>query len=152
MGLLPKEQLIASDKPLIDAITTVMGPIGGQLLAALGLVSLLGSTIGWVMLSAEIPSAAAKQGIFIPRFQKENKNGIPAFSLLITNLLGQVFVFSTVSNSISQAFNFVILIATLSYLVPYLIATAFQMKLVITGETYEDGKSRITDSIIGIIE
>ena len=151
MGLLPKEQLIASDKPLIDAIITVLGPIGGQLLAALGLVSLLGSTIGWVMLSAEIPSAAAKQGIFIPRFQKENKNGIPAFSLLLTNLLGQIFIFSTVSNSISQAFNFVIYIATLSYLVPYLISTAFQMKLIITGETYEDGKSRITDSIIGII-
>lgn len=151
MGLLPQEQLVNSDKPLIDAIVTVMGPIGGKLLAALGMISLLGSTIGWIMLSAEVPSAAAKQGLFIPRFMEENSNGIPVFSLVFTNILGQLFIFSTVSNSISQAFDFVIYIATLSYLVPYMISSAFQLKLVITGETYEDGKNRITDAIIGVI-
>ncbi|MGM9929269.1 MAG: amino acid permease, partial [Bacillus sp. (in: firmicutes)] len=151
MGLLPHEVLINSDKPLIDGIETVLGPIGGKLLAALGLISLLGSTIGWVMITSEIPSAAAKQGIFISRFTKENKNGIPVFSLLCTNLLGQLFIFSTVSNSISQAFNFIIYIATLSYLIPYVISTAFQLKLVITGETYENGKGRVIDGIIGIL-
>ncbi len=151
MGLLPKEVLVTSDKPLIDAITTVLGPIGGSLLALLGLVSLLGSTIGWIMLSAEVPSAAAKQGLFIPKFMEENEHGVPVFSLVCTNLLGQLFIFSTISSSISQAFNFVIYIATLSYLIPYLISTAFQMKLVITGETYEDGKNRVTDMIIGAI-
>lgn len=151
MGLLPKEALIASDKPLIDAIVTVLGPVGGQMLAGLGLISLLGSTIGWVMLSAEIPSAAAKQGIFIPSFMKENDKGVPAYSLLITNLLGQVFIFSTISNSISQAFDFVTYIATLSYLLPYCISTLFQVKLVYTGETYENGKGRIADGIIGVL-
>lgn len=149
MGLLPQEVLVTSEKPLIDAIETVLGPVGGKLLAALGLISLIGSTIGWVMLAAEVPSAAAKQGLFIPRFMKENKNGIPTFSLLCTNLLGQVFIFSTISNSISEAFNFIIYIATLSYLIPYLISSSFQVKLVWTGETYEDGKGRITDGIIG---
>lgn len=151
MGLLPQEALLASDKPLIDAIETVLGPIGGKLLAGLGLISLLGSTIGWIMLSSEVPSAAAKQGLFIPRFMKENSKGLPVFSLYCTNILGQLFIFSTISNSISQAFNFVIYIATLSYLVPYLISSAFQLKLVITGETYEDGKNRITDGIIGTV-
>ena len=41
MSLLPHDVLITSDKPLIDGIETVLGPIGGKLLAALGLVSLL---------------------------------------------------------------------------------------------------------------
>ena len=101
------------------------------------------------MLSAEVPSAAAKQGIFIPRFMKENKKGIPAFSLLLTNVLGQVFIFSTISNSISEAFNFIIYIATLSYLVPYVIAAVFQLKLVFTGETYGSKDGRLKDGIIG---
>lgn len=149
MGLLPQEVLVTSEKPLIDAIETVLGPVGGKLLAALGLISLIGSTIGWTMISAEIPSVAAKQGIFIPRFMKENKKGIPAFSLLLTNALGQLFIFSTISNSISEAFNFIIYIATLSYLFPYVIAAAFQVKLVMTGETYENGNGRLKDGIIG---
>ncbi|WP_433742412.1 amino acid permease [Falsibacillus pallidus] len=152
MGLLNHSELVHSDKPLIDAISSVTGPIGGKLLAALGLISLLGSTIGWVMLSSEVPYQAAKQGLFLPSFLKENKNGLPIFSLIVTNSLGQLFIFSTISNSISDAFNFVITIATLSYLVPYFISSVFQIKMVVTGETYEGHlRNRIIDGIIGIL-
>ncbi|MFC3886188.1 amino acid permease [Bacillus songklensis] len=151
MGMLSQEALIHSDKPLIDAIQTVLGPIGGKILAAVGLVSLFGSTIGWVMLSSEVPYQAAKQGLFIPAFLKEDKNGIPKFSLIVTNSLGQLFIFSTISNSISAAFDFVIYIATLSYLVPYFISSLFQLKLVITGETYNGSKGRATDGVIAVL-
>ncbi|WP_223592010.1 amino acid permease [Neobacillus bataviensis] len=151
MGMLDQNTLIHSDKPLIDAIQTILGPIGGKVLAAIGLISLFGSTIGWVMLSAEVPYQAAKQGLFLPSFLKENKKGLPLFSLLVTNGLGQLFIFSTISKSISGAFDFVIVIATLSYLVPYFISSVYQLKLVITGETYEGNKARITDGIIALL-
>ncbi|NHM32742.1 amino acid permease [Neobacillus terrae] len=151
MGMLDQKALIHSDKPLIDAIQAVLGPIGGKLLAGLGLISLIGSTIGWVMLSAEVPYQAAKQGMFLPVFLKESKKGLPSFSLIVTNALGQLFIFSTVSKSISQAFDFVIVIATLSYLVPYLISSVYQVKLVVTGETYKNTRSRIVDGIIGLL-
>jgi arginine:ornithine antiporter/lysine permease len=151
MGMLSQDALIQSERPLIDAIETVLGPIGGKVLAGIGLISLFGTTLGWVMLSAEVPYQAAKQGLFLPSFLKVNDKGIPTFSLWVSNGLGQLFVFSTISNSISAAFDFVIYIATLSYLVPYFISTCFQMKLVITGETYNNGKGRITDGIIAIV-
>ncbi|MCM3362203.1 MULTISPECIES: amino acid permease [Bacillaceae] len=151
MGILTQDQLVASQKPLIDAIEAVLGPIAGKVLAGIGLISLFGSTIGWIMLSAEVPYAAAKQGIFIPAFLKENNKSIPTFSLIVTNILGQLFIFSTVSKSISQAFDFIIYIATLSYLVPYLISTIFQLKLVITGETYNSLKERRWDFVIGFL-
>ncbi|PLS17283.1 arginine:ornithine antiporter [Bacillus sp. M6-12] len=151
MGMLNQEALIASEKPLIDAITTVLGPIGGKILALIGLISLFGSTIGWVMLSAEVPYQAAKQGLFLPSFLKVNNQGTPAFSLVLTNILGQLFIFSTISNTISAAFDFIIYIATLSYLVPYFIASAFQLKLVVTGESYKNSRSRIADGIIAIL-
>jgi arginine:ornithine antiporter / lysine permease len=148
MGMLDQKSLIASEKPLIDAIETVLGPTGGKILAILGLISLFGSTIGWVWLSAEVPYQAARQGLFLPSFLKENKKGLPVYSLIVTNVLGQLFVFSTISNSIANAFDFIIFIATLSYLVPYFISSVFQFKLVLTGETYTDMRSRIVDGII----
>lgn len=151
LGMLSHDALIASDKPLIDAISTVLGPIGGKVLAAIGLISLFGSTIGWVMLSAEIPYQAASQGLFLPSFLKVNKKGIPVFSMIITNGIGQLFIFSTISNTIASAFDFMIIVATLSYLVPYFISSAFQLKLVFTGETYLNGRSRIIDGIIGVL-
>jgi arginine:ornithine antiporter / lysine permease len=151
MGMLDQDTLIKSEKPLIDAITTVLGPIGGKVLAGVGLISLFGSTIGWLMLSAEVPYQAAKQGLFLPSFLKENKKGLPAFSLIVSNVLGQLFIFSTISKSISGAFDFVIVIATLSYLVPYFISSVYQVKLVVTGETYKGDRSRILDGIIAIL-
>ncbi|MEH6989248.1 amino acid permease [Cytobacillus firmus] len=151
MGLLDSDTLIASDKPLIDAIQTILGAAGGKLLAGLGLISLFGSTIGWVLLSAELPYQAAKQKLFLPIFLKENKKGLPVFSLVISNGIGQIFIFSTISNTISSAFDFVIYIATLSYLVPYFIASIFQLKLVVTGETYGNKKNKKTDGIIAIL-
>jgi arginine:ornithine antiporter / lysine permease len=152
MGMLSQDALIASDKPLIDAIETVLGPIGGKILAAVGLISLIGSTIGWVMLGGEIPYQAAKQGLFLKAFQKENKKGIPVFALVLSNALAQLFIFSTISSSISAAFDFVIYIATLSYLVPYFISSVFQLKLVITGDTYSTMmKDRWVDGIIAAL-
>lgn len=152
MGMLDQKTLIQSEKPLVDAIETVLGPLGGKLLAGIGLISLLGSTIGWIMLSAEVPYQAAKQGLFLPSFLKVNKKGIPTFSLVVTNCLGQLFIFSTVFNTISAAFDFVIFIATLSYLIPYFISSVFQLKLVMTGETYNlQPKSRWTDGVIAIL-
>lgn len=151
MGMLDQNTLIHSDKPLIDAISTVLGPIGGKILAAVGLISLFGSTIGWLMLSAEVPYQAAKQGLFLPAFLKENKKGLPAFSMIVSNGLGQLFIFSTISKSISGAFDFVIVIATLSYLVPYFISSVYQLKLVVTGDTYKGDKSRVGDGIIALL-
>lgn len=153
MGLLTQDALIHSEKPLIDAIETVLGPVGGKALAVIGLISLFGSTIGWILLSAEIPYQAAKQGLFIPKFLQVNKRGIPNFSMIVSNGLGQLFIFSTISNSIAHAFDFIIYIATLSYLVPYLISSSFQLKLVWTGETYksDEMRSRIIDGTIAIL-
>jgi len=151
MGMLDQSTLIHSDKPMIDAIQSVLGPLSGKVLAGIGLISLFGSTIGWVMLSAEVPYQAAKQGLFLPAFLKENKQGIPSFSLMLTNGIGQLFIFSTVSKSISGAFDFIIVIATLAYLVPYFISSIYQLKLVITGETYKDNRSRITDGMVALL-
>lgn len=148
MGLLTQNQLIASQNPLVDGITNVLGPVAGQLLAGLGLISLLGSTIGWVLLSSEVPFQAAKLGVFLPTFAKENSKGMPKISLWISNAFGQILLLSTISGSISAAFDFIIYIATLAYLLPYLVASIYHLKLIWTGETYSLYKERVTEGII----
>ncbi|MGZ4135423.1 MAG: amino acid permease [Tumebacillaceae bacterium] len=152
MGVLPQKQLVTAEKPLVDALSVVLGNSGSYISAGLGLISLIGSTIGWIMLSGEVPYQAAKQGLFMPLFLKENKKGVPIVSLTLTNVMSQVFIFSTISSSMSKAFDFVTFIATLSYLVPYIIAAIYQLKLVATGETYlNQGRSRLTDFIIALL-
>lgn len=152
MGTLQQEELINSQKPLVDSLMAAIGPSGSMIMAALGVISLLGATVGWVLLSAEVPFQAAQQRMFITNFLKENKKGAPVFSLWITNLCTQLFLFSVISQSMASAFDFMIFIATLAFLVPYLFASLYQLKLVMRGETYEkSGRNRTTDGIIAAV-
>lgn len=152
MGTLPHDQLVLSDKPLVDALSHVVGSSGSYLMAGLGLISLTGSTIGWILLSAEVPYQAARQNLFLPVFKRENRHGAPVGSLIITNLAAQTFIFSTVSGPISKAFSFITTVATLSYLVPYILASAFQLKLVLSGDTYQGQKrARWLDGLIAVL-
>ncbi len=152
IGTLTHSELIHSSKPLVDALDKVMGQAGGYVLAGLALVSLFGSTVGWVLLTAEVPYQSAKQGLFMKSFKKTNASGTPVTSLMITNVMCQVFIFSTLSQSISSAFDFIIYIATLSYLLPYVIASILVLKMVISGDGYGlKDRSRILDGIIGVL-
>lgn len=152
MGVLPQDVLKASDKPLVDALSAVIGPSGATLMALLAVASLLGTSVGWILLSAEIPFQGAQSGIFPRFFAKVNKNGSPSTSLNLTNTMSQLFIFSTISGTIAEAFNFVITVATLAFLIPYLVSAIFQLKLVVTGQTYKnESGARVKDGIIAAI-
>jgi arginine:ornithine antiporter / lysine permease len=152
MGTLTQSELIKADKPLVDALMKVMGPTGSYIMAIFDLIALTGTTIGWIFLSAEAPYQSAKQGLFPAWFLKENKKGVPVTSLIITNVLSQGFIFSTISQSVANAFNFVVTVATLSYLIPYMVAALYQLKLVFIGQTYEgQASSRLLDGIIAVL-
>lgn len=152
MGVLPQEVLKASDKPLVDALTAVIGSVGGTLMALLAVASLLGTSVGWILLSAEIPYQAAQSGIFPRLFAKTNQNGSPSTSLVLTNVFSQLFIFSTISGTIAEAFAFVTVVATLAYLIPYLVSAIYQLKLVITGQAYKNETgSRVKDGIIAFL-
>ncbi|MFC4619741.1 amino acid permease [Camelliibacillus cellulosilyticus] len=148
MGVLKPAALTNSTKPLVDALTVAIGAQGGQLLAFLALICLFGSAIGWILLSAEVPYQSAKKGMFMKGFMQENKNGSPSKSLTITNLACQVLLFSTLSNSIGEAFTFVITIATLSYLLPYIVASMYQIKWTLTAIGLS-GRGRWSNGVIG---
>ncbi|OIK14972.1 arginine:ornithine antiporter [Bacillus sp. MUM 116] len=152
MGALPAEALKTSQKPLVDALGQVVGSGGGKLMALLALVSLFGSTVGWIVVSTEVPYQAAKVQLFPAFFGKTNRKGSPVNSLTLTNIMTQIFLFSTISGTITEAYNFVIVVATLAYLIPYLVSALYQLKLILTGETYDTIKgSRVLDGIITVL-
>ncbi len=150
MGSLKQSALAASSKPLVDALTAVIGGAGGYLLGLLAIICLVGSALGWILLSAEVPYQSAKNGLFMKAFLKENKNGTPSKSLTITNVATQILLLSTVSNSIAEAFSFVITIATLAYLLPYLVTAIFQLKCVLDG-SYGKGRKRTWNAFVGVV-
>ncbi|MDR7072411.1 amino acid permease [Fictibacillus barbaricus] len=151
MNVLPREVLMASDKPFVDVLSALIGHTGASLMGLLAVISLFGSTIGWILLSSEVPYQAAKSGVFPAFFGKANKNGSPVNALSVTNIMSQIFIFSTISGTISEAYMFLTTSATLAYLIPYLISAIYFLKLVIKGETYDLMQgSRVRDGLIAM--
>lgn len=136
MGALPAKELMVADKPLVDVLTKIIGAKGSFIMAALGVLSMLGATVGWILLSVEVPYQSAKLNLFPHWFVKENKNGAPYRAAWITNGLTQLFLLSMLSETIANAFNEMIIIATLANLVPYLFSGLYSLKVVAKGENY----------------
>src|SRR5664279_602970 len=76
MGLVPHAKLVNDGAPFVAAFHTMFGGAGwiGKLVALTAVISGIGALNGWTMVTAEMPYAAAKDGLFLDSFAKVNKN------------------------------------------------------------------------------
>lgn len=57
------------------------------------IVSLFGGWASWTLICSEVPYRAAETGLFPAVFKKLNANGMPVYSLLVSTVAMQVFIF-----------------------------------------------------------
>ncbi len=151
LGVMNREGLAGLQNPsLAYVLEFAVGKWGAAFINIGLIISLFGSLLGWMLLAAEIPYVAASDGVLPKVFGTLNKKSAPMGSLLITNILVELFLILTlISNSTYQALYF---LASSAILVPYLLSAMYGLKLTITGETYDvDPKGRTKDKILGTI-
>ena len=121
LGLLPREVLAASGAPMADAAAALWGPTAGHVLAVVMAISCIGALNGWTLLSAQLPMAAARDGVLPAAFARENRRGTPAFGVLISAGLASVLVIANYNRSLVDLFTFSVLLSTAATLLPYLV-------------------------------
>ncbi|WP_040949194.1 amino acid permease [Gorillibacterium massiliense] len=151
MGALPQDKLMASASPLAEVLGVFVGTAGEYVMAGLGLLAMIGSMLGWILLSAEVPYQSGKMGLFPPVMKRVNGNGVPITGLVLTCVMMQVLLVSLLSKTIGEGFDFIILIATLAFLIPYLFSSLFLVKMVLSGDGYSGRSDRLTDGIVGML-
>jgi len=88
------------------------------------LVSAFGALNGWILMQGQIPAAAAEDGVFPKVFARKNRFGMPTFGLIISSVLVSVMVCLNFTKNFVSTFQFILLLATLMSLLPYLFTTA----------------------------
>ena len=121
MGLISPDQLAQSNAPFAEAAASLWGPWGYNLIGLGAIVSCFGALNGWTLCLGQIPMAAAKDKLFPRVFAKQSKFGTPAKGLIISSILVSFLVLMNASESLVNQFTFVILLATLAALLPYLL-------------------------------
>ncbi len=118
-GMLPNEILANSTSPFATATEIILGPWGKLFVAFGAIVACFGALNGWILVAAQIPVAAAQDGIFPKIFAKHNRPGIPIFGLITTSLCITILVLGSTYLKLIEQFEILILAATTAEVVAY---------------------------------
>ena len=120
---------------LAGALELVVGHWGAVMVSVGVLVSVLGAFLAWTLICAEVLFAAGKSKDMPKLFAKQNDNDVPANALWLSNILVSLFIISTYFSR--DAFNFMLDMASVTSLLPYLLVAAYGVLLARSGVGYE---------------
>lgn len=121
IGAMDQGSLAKSSAPLADIINNTTGAHwGGTLIAGAAIVSTLGATSGWLLVTAGGAMAAGRDKLFPAVFAKINpKTNTPVNALVISGIAANLMLIMNYIGSLQAAYNFMILLATLAFLPAY---------------------------------
>ena len=129
LGLLPAAELAKSAAPMADAAARLWGGWAGVAVGALATVSIFGALNGWVLLQAQTPMSAARDGLFPSAFAAVDARGTPWLGLLISSGLASALVATNYTRSLVGLFQYSILLSTAAALLPYAMTALAWWKL-----------------------
>jgi APA family basic amino acid/polyamine antiporter len=105
------------------------GSWAGNLVALAVIVSGIGALNGWTMICAEMPLAAAKDGLFPARFGRLSSRSVPAFGIVSSTVLASIaVVISYMGSSGSTVFTTLVLMTGITAAIPYAFSALAQIK------------------------
>ncbi len=131
MGVLDQATLAGSNAPLADIINKATGGTwGGNFIALGAIISTLGASSGWILTTARSAFGASQDKLFPEIFGKIHPKYLtPVNSLLISGLAANVLLILNYMGTLSSAFNFMLLLATLAFLPAYAFSAAADIVL-----------------------
>lgn len=131
MGAMKQSQLAASKAPIADILSQFFGSQVTTVITGAAIISILGTTIGWLLSTARIAYAAGIDGVFPNVFAKVHPRfQTPHVALIIGSILANILLLMNYTKSLNSAFSFVMLLATLSYLPVYAFTAAAEIQLI----------------------
>jgi arginine:agmatine antiporter len=121
MGVVPREQLIASTAPFADAARLMWGSWAAEVIGLAVMLSSLGALNGWTLMMGQVPMAAAADRVFPSVFGRLSARGVPAVGLVISASLATALVLVQVSGASGFAaiYNMIVSLSTMAAVIPY---------------------------------
>jgi arginine:ornithine antiporter/lysine permease len=147
-GILPAADIADLRQPSMAGVLEEAVGQWGKVFVSVGLiVSVLGAYLAWTLMSAEVLYVAAKDED-MPRFlaRVNPATDVPGAALLLSTLLVQLMLVVTAFSD--DAFNFALDLTSALTLIPFLLAAAYALKLVVTRETYDENPAGLRRELV----
>lgn len=150
MGVIPSAELAKSNAPFADAARVMWGPWAAYVIGFGAVVSCFGCLNGWILLQGQVARAAARDGLFPKAFARMSARGTPAFALIFSSVLVSALMCMNYSKSLVEQFTFILLLATLNTLVPYLFCALSTIMICIRDPSRASEFERTT-AVLGVL-
>ncbi len=129
-GIVGSGGLADSTAPFSTAINDIFGGTwAGYTMAALVVISGFGALNGWTMICAEMPLAAAKDGLFPQQFGRLSDRGVPRFGIIASTALASIaMVLSYAGSAGYTVFNTLVFMSGITAAIPYAFSALAQIR------------------------
>lgn len=126
LGIMPRAEMAELATPSMAGILEhAIGPVGAAVVNLGVILSLVGAMLGYVIIAAETPFEAARQGTFPLAFAKTNAQGAPIVTVLVSSGITQLFLILSVIAASTYQFFYTCAVNTI--LIPYVCSAAYYM-------------------------
>jgi APA family basic amino acid/polyamine antiporter len=152
-GILPSSQLAVSTAPFSDAVNTMFGGTwAGNIMAVIVIISGFGALNGWTMICAEMPLAAAKDGLFPGRFKTMSKTGVPVFGVISSTLLASIaMIINYLGSGGATVFTTLVLMTGITAAIPYGFSALAQIKWRLIDHKTVETPRFVRDMIVAVL-
>jgi APA family basic amino acid/polyamine antiporter len=142
-----------STAPFSDAINLMFGGTAwGNILAIAVIISGLGALNGWTMICAEMPLAAANDGLFPEQFGRVSRNGVPAFGIIASTLLASIAMsISYMGSGGATVFTTLVLMTGITSAIPYAFSALAQIKWRLADKRAMDTPHFVRDVAVAVL-
>ena len=135
MGLVPHDKLVGNGSPFVDAFQTMFGDATwvGKLIALVAVISGIGALNGWTLVTAEMPYAAAKDGLFLPQFAKTFRDGTPWFGIVVSTAVASTLMAWAYSTEAGlTVFTYLVSLSVVTVAIPYFFSACAQLAFLVS--------------------
>jgi APA family basic amino acid/polyamine antiporter len=150
-GTLPQDQLAQSSAPFADAARELFGgDWAAKAMAAVAVLSALGSLNGWNMVNAEMVAGASRDGVFPPIAGTRDRRGIPVLALIVNAALAIVLIFANAAGDALSLFTTLALLSTFVYVFGYVLSVAAELLHALTDDEANVSKARVATAVLAL--
>ena len=154
MGLVPHDELVDDGAPFVAAFENMFDGAGwvGKLVALTAVISGIGALNGWTMVTAEMPFAAAKDGLFHPAFAKVNRHDVPWFGILASTVVASLLMAWSYSGETGlKVFTYLVYLSVVTVAIPYFLSACAQLAYLVSGRRTVQGWALTRDLAVAIV-
>lgn len=153
MGLVPHDALVEDGAPFVAAFDAMFdGGWLGKLVALTAVVSGIGALNGWTMVTAEMPYAAAKDGLFLSHFAKLDRHGTPWFGVVVSAAMASALMAWSYSGETGlKVFTYLVYLSVVTVAIPYFFSACAQLAYLVSRRRKVQGAALVRDLAIAVV-